>query len=54
MSDFPAKPDELSAQWLTSVLGFPVDDFEVTYFGEGAGIMAMVTRVRLTTAATNP
>ena len=54
MSDFPTKPDELSAQWLTSVLGFPVTDFKVSYFGEGAGIMAMVTRLQLTTDAANP
>ena len=54
MSDFPTAPGELTADWLTGALGFPVDDFEVTYFGEGAGIMAMVTRVMLTTAADNP
>tara|TARA_A100001037_G_scaffold298327_1_gene321841 strand:- start:13595 stop:14629 length:1035 start_codon:yes stop_codon:yes gene_type:complete len=54
MSDFPTTPDELTATWLSAALGFPVEDFEVTFFGEGAGIMAMVTRVLLTTAAENP
>ena len=54
MSDFPTSPDDLSAPWLSQALGFAVEDFEVTYFGEGAGIMAMVTRVLLTTDADNP
>ncbi len=54
MSDFPTTPGDLSVAWLSAAMGFPVEDYEVTYFGEGAGIMAMVTRVLLTTSADNP
>jgi hypothetical protein len=54
MREFPRTPDDLSTQWLSSALGFTVNGFEVTYFGEGAGIMAMVTRVLLQTDGDNP
>ena len=54
MRKFPTTPDDLSTQWLSAALGFPVQGFEVTYFGEGAGIMAMVTRVLLQTDGGNP
>ena len=35
MRKFPTTPDDLSTQWLSAALGFPVQGFEVTYFGEG-------------------
>lgn len=44
---FPASPNALTNQWLSQVLGFPVHQFEVEFFGEGAGIIGMVTRVHL-------
>jgi hypothetical protein len=49
MKSYPVVPDELSARWLTEVMGFRVHGFEVNYFSEGAGVMAMVTRVVLET-----
>ena len=54
MADFPVRPEELTSEWLSEALGFPVRAFEVTRFGEGAGMIAMVTRVHLTTAPGNP
>ena len=54
MTDFPITPAALTAEWLSEALGFPVQAFEVTRFAEGTGIIAMVTRVLLTTAAGNP
>ena len=54
MTEFPVTPEALTAEWLTEVLGFPVQDFKVERFAEGVGILAMVTRVRLTTASDNP
>lgn len=45
---FPAHPDALSTQWLSAALNENVTDFRVEYFGEGAGIIGMVTRVHLT------
>lgn len=46
---FPTHPDELTSDWLSDVLGYPVANFEVTYFSEGAGVMAWVTRLLLQT-----
>ena len=54
MTDFPVTPEALTTEWLSDALGFPVEAFEVVRFGEGTGIIAMVTRVLLTTAAGNP
>ena len=54
MTDFPATPEALTADWLSEALGFPVDDFEVARFAEGSGIIGMVTRVLLGTAPGNP
>ncbi len=54
MTDFPVTPEELTPEWLSDALGFPVHDFEVTRFGEGAGLIAMVTRVLLTADAGKP
>jgi len=44
---FPTTPDELTEAWLATALGSDVRSFKVEYFGEGAGIMGLVTRVRL-------
>ena len=54
MTDFPVTPEELTPAWLSEALGFPVDGLEVARFGEGAGMIAMVTRVLLNTASGNP
>ncbi|MDE0061650.1 MAG: phosphotransferase [Gammaproteobacteria bacterium] len=54
MADFPVTPEALTPQWLSEALGFPVQGFEVARFGEGAGMIAMVTRVLLTTGPGNP
>jgi len=51
---FPAHPDELTSDWLSEVLGYPVEQFEVTFFSEGAGVMAWVTRLLLTTGPGKP
>lgn len=44
---FPTSPDELTTEWLTEVLGYNVSHFQVEAFGEGAGIIGMVTRLHL-------
>ena len=54
MTGFPITPEALTPEWLSEALGFPVQDFEVARFGEGAGMIGMVTRVLLTTAPGNP
>ena len=51
---FPVHPDELSTAWLTQALQRDVEHFEVEYFGEGAGIMGMVTRLQLRCADDGP
>lgn len=54
MKSYPVTPDELTAEWLAEVMAFPVHGFEVNYFSEGAGVMALVTRVQLQTDSGNP
>jgi len=54
MKSYPVAPHEVTAQWLSEVVGFSVHGFEVTYFSEGAGIMALVTRVLLDSADDDP
>ncbi len=44
---FPVTVDNLTRSWLSTALGVEVKGFEVEYFGEGAGIIGMVTRVHL-------
>ncbi len=44
---YPATPDALTREWLSSALGCTVRNFEVQPFGAGAGIMGQVTRVKL-------
>jgi len=44
---FPTTPDDLTETWLTTTLGVDVGSFNVEFFGEGAGIIGMVTRVRM-------
>lgn len=53
-NSFPSHPDELSSAWLSEVLGYAVHGYEVTYFSEGAGVMAWVTRLLLKTDSGNP
>ena len=47
MSEFPTAPDQLTNDWLSRVLGYPVEQFEVVFFSEGTGVMAWVMRVLL-------
>lgn len=53
-NSFPTHPDQLSSAWLSDVLGFAVHDYEVTFFSEGAGVMAWVTRLLLEVDAGKP
>ena len=39
MALFPNAPDQLSAAWLSAALGYPVEDFKVSHFSEGAGVV---------------
>ena len=52
---FPTQPEALTVAWLNDkladVIGEPVEAFDVQLFGEGAGIIGQVTRLRLTTPA---
>ena len=54
MADFPTTPEALTSEWLSEALGFEVLGFDVERLGEGAGIIALVTRIALKTAAGNP
>ena len=54
MAAFPAAPEQLSARWLSRVLGYPVRDFKVSHFSEGAGVVGLVTRVHLSAAEGPP
>jgi hypothetical protein len=47
MTAFPIHPDQLSAEWLSTVLGRPIHDFSVERFSEGTGIIAWVMRLVL-------
>ena len=47
---FPSSPEQLTSQWLSQVLGYQVNQFEVEHFGEGTSIIGMVTRLNLDTA----
>ena len=44
---FPVNADSLTNSWLSTALGVEVKGFRVEYFGEGAGIIGLVTRVHL-------
>src|SRR5215213_2009039 len=53
--DYPTHPDELTAEWLTSVLdaagvldGARVTGFTTSPVGEGVGMMGILARVTLT------
>jgi hypothetical protein len=48
-SEFPSSVDALSADWLSRALGREIRGFEVEYFSEGAGVIGLVTRLRLDT-----
>ena len=45
---FPTAPEDLTADWLSATLNTQIDEFRVEHFGEGAGIIGMVTRLHLT------
>ena len=47
MASFPTTPDALTTDWLSGALGYPVHGFRVSHFSEGAGVMALVTRLHL-------
>lgn len=44
---FPSTPAEVTPAWLTEVLGAPVGVVECENLGEGVGVMAEVTRLRV-------
>ena len=46
-TSFPTSPEHLTSTWLTQVLGYQVNDFELQPFAEGAGIIGQVVRVQL-------
>ena len=54
MAEFPTAPDQLTSDWLSGVLGYPVKQFEVAFFSEGAGVMAWVMRLLLQTPEGHP
>ena len=47
MGDFPGRVEDLSAVWLSEVLGWPVTDFRVRSLGEGVGVIGQVRRIEL-------
>ena len=47
MSDFPVSPENLTAEWLSEVLGHTIQGFQVNYFSEGSGVIGQVTRIDL-------
>jgi hypothetical protein len=47
MTAFPTNVDALDAGWLSQALGTTVNGFEVEYFSEGAGVIGLVTRLKL-------
>ena len=44
---FPESTDDLTTSWLSSALGCNVRDFRVELFGEGTGIIGLVTRLHI-------
>ncbi|MEM7218453.1 MAG: phosphotransferase [Pseudomonadota bacterium] len=54
MSAIPASIEEVTADWLTSVLGAPVRAHEPTQIGQGVGVMGDIYRVRLDAEAALP
>ncbi len=59
LSNFPVQPEELSAEWFTSMLRDAhklsatnsVNAFDVSYIGAGVGLLGMVIRVQLSYAS---
>ena len=49
MGAFPTTPESLTDGWLSEVLAVPVSGHRVERFGEGAGVIGLVTRVHLDT-----
>ena len=47
MGAFPTTPESLTDDWLSEALGVPVSGHRVERFSEGAGVIGLVTRVRL-------
>ncbi len=47
MAAFPASPSELTADWLSGVLGAPVAGLSHENLGEGVGVMAEVSRIHV-------
>ena len=48
MNSFPKTMSELSSEWLTEALGYPVTEFRAEILGEGVGVIGLVTRVSIT------
>lgn len=47
MASFPSSVDQVTNEWLTEVLGYPVQSFDIQPLGKGVGIMGLVTRLQL-------
>ena len=47
MGAFPSSPEALTNEWLSEALGLPVHSHQVERFGEGTGVIGLVTRVHL-------
>ena len=54
MASFPNHPQALTTDWLAEALGRPVQAFEVSSLGEGAGIIGQVTRLSLQAPDSGP
>lgn len=50
MATIPSSPGEVTASWLSEVLGTHVTEVSAANLGEGVGVMGEVTRLRLTYA----
>ena len=51
MTDFPRQPTDVTPQWLSTVVGAPVESFTTTPVGEGVGMLGVIARLQLTYSA---
>ena len=50
--DLPETPEELTAEWLSQALGWPVSDVRRQILGQGQGFLGDIVRLELTSDAT--
>ncbi len=48
MAAFPHQPEDITADWLSSVIGGSVDSFELEQIGVGVGLLGRLYRIALT------